>query len=75
MVARLAHAPFRLSVRLVAEWLFFEDDPQVEAERRAYEQSTLPLRRVNIRSKRLNKLDKSDVAWVYRSHDGLRSLS
>jgi hypothetical protein len=33
----------------------------------AYRHQDLPVLGVNIKSRRLNKLDKSDVVWTYRS--------
>jgi len=66
---RISHELDRLQEMFVAEWLFFEDDAEISAERKAYDELDLPLHRhVNLRSKRLGKLDDSQPVWRYRSH-------
>ena len=37
--------------------------------RRAEAEYTLPLAHVNLRAQILNKLDKHEAVWSYRSHD------
>lgn len=64
----VSHELDRLQDMFVAEWLFFEDDADAEAERDAYDKMDFPLRHVNIRSTRLDKLGKSEAVWIYRSH-------
>lgn len=51
--------------RFVEEWLFFEDDPGLEAEAEAYRESGLSLHEVNIKSRRLHRLNKDDSNWTY----------
>jgi hypothetical protein len=63
-----AHELDRVQGMFVAEWLFFEDDAAAGAERKAYERYNLPLAHVNVRAKRLNKLDKHQAAWTSYSH-------
>lgn len=58
----------------VAEWLFFEDDAGAAADRKAYDDYNLPLAHVNLRAARLNKLDKRDAVWLYRSPDASARL-
>lgn len=64
-----AHELERVQDMFVAEWLFFGDDPDADAERRAYDEYRLPLAHVNVRARRLNKLDKHQAVWTWRSHD------
>lgn len=64
-----AHELERVQDMFVAEWLFFEDDAGADAERRAYDEYRLPLAHVNVRARRLNKLDKGAAVWTHRSHD------
>jgi hypothetical protein len=70
----VAHELDWLQDMFVAEWLFFADDPGAGAERKAYEEMANPLRHVNIRSKRLNRLDQGDAVWVHWSHDFNRAV-
>lgn len=65
----VCHELDRVQGMFVTEWLFFEDDAGVEAERKAYEELRLPLQHVNIRSKRLSRFDESQPVWIHRSHD------
>jgi hypothetical protein len=51
------------------EWLFFDTDLDIAAERKAYDEYKMPLGHVNVRAQRLGKLDKHHAVWLYRSHD------
>lgn len=64
-----AHELDRLQDLFAGEWLFFEDDTGAVADRRAYDEYNLPLAHVNLRAQILNKLDKHEAVWSYRSHD------
>ncbi len=64
-----AHELDRMQGAFAAEWLVFEDDAHVAAEREAYGKMGLTLGHVAVRSKRLGKLDESQPLWLYRSHD------
>jgi hypothetical protein len=64
-----AHELERLQGMFVAEWLFFDDDPDTAHERAAYEKLKMPLRRVNIRSHALTRLTGQDSEMQYRSPD------
>jgi hypothetical protein len=64
----MCHALNGLQSAFVAEWLFFAGDDAAAGEAAAYERSELALRQVNIRSARLNKLDKGDAVWSHASH-------
>lgn len=59
-----SHELERLQSRFVEEWLFFADDPQLEMERAAYRAHGLHLHEVNIRSRRLGRLEKQDRNWT-----------
>ena len=50
-----------------AEWLFFEDDAEAGADRKAYDRYNLPFAHVNVRAKRPNKLDKGGAVWTWYS--------
>lgn len=65
----VAHELDRVQGMFAAEWLFFEDDADTADERVTYEKLELPLRHVNLRSKRLHKLDEGQPVWIYHSHD------
>lgn len=63
----IAHELDRLQDVFVAEWLFFEDTPGAAGERDAYERMKFPVRHVNVRAGGLNRLDKHEPVWLYRS--------
>jgi len=50
------------------EWLFDRSQPHVEEELVAYARGELAVQDVNIRHRRLNKLDPHGAVWLYRSH-------
>jgi hypothetical protein len=70
----MSHELERLQDEFNAEWLFFDGDEGREGEVEAYHHQDLPVLAVNIRSRKLNKLDKSDVVWLYRSKDFDRDI-
>ena len=59
------HELERLQSRFVEEWLFFKNDLHIEAELAAYAAQDLPVQEVNIRSKRLARLQKTGNSWTY----------
>jgi hypothetical protein len=61
----VGHELERLQSRFVEEWLLFPDDPHIEAERSAYRMHGLQLEAVNIRSKRLSRMEKDGRTWTY----------
>ncbi|MDH3437766.1 MAG: hypothetical protein OEN48_12360 [Betaproteobacteria bacterium] len=65
----VSHELERVQNMFVTEWLFFDDDPEIAAERAAYDRYNMPLGQVNMRAQRLNKLDKHQAVWLYRSHE------
>jgi len=64
-----AHELERVQDVFAGEWLFYEDDTGAVADRRAYDEYNLPLAHVNVRAHGINKLDKHEVVWGWRSHD------
>ncbi len=64
-----SHELDRLQGIFVAEWFFFDDDPDATVERDAYEKMKLPVRHVNIRADALRRLASDGPQWSYRSHD------
>jgi hypothetical protein len=65
----ISHELERVQGMFVSEWLFFDNDPDIAAERAAYDRYNMPLGTVNLRAHRLNRLDKHHAVWLYRSHD------
>jgi len=51
------------------EWLFFTEDPDIDAEVAAYGRLALPVRAVNIRAKRLGRLQPASGVRVERTLD------
>lgn len=64
----LCHQLNQLQNAFIAEWLFFDTDEDIE-ETKAYHQNELPVQNVNIKYKKLNKLNQKDVIWTYASND------
>lgn len=63
----LGHELERLQSRFVEEWLFFKDDRNIAADLLAYQVHKLPVQGVNIKSKRLNRLEKGNAHWTHMS--------
>lgn len=61
----LPHELDRLQSRFIDEWLFFRADPHIEAELEAYREHGLRVQEVNIRAKRLPRLQKNGANWIY----------
>jgi hypothetical protein len=64
----VVHELDRLQGAFAAEWLVFEDDRNIEAEREAYGRMGLILGHAAIRSKRIGAFDVSQPVWIHRSH-------
>lgn len=60
-----SHELESMQSRFVEEWLFFADDPHLEGERAAYCALGLPVHEVNIKSRRLHRLNKEEPTWTY----------
>jgi len=64
----VAHRLDQLQELFFNEWLFARADPVAQGELEAYASGELALQDVNIRHRRLNKLDHHGAVWIYRSH-------
>ena len=62
---QLCHELEHMQNVFAQEWLFYADDPASRAEMESYRQDGLPVRPVNIKSKKLNKLERRDPVWTY----------
>jgi hypothetical protein len=60
----VSHELERVQSEFVEDWFFFGDGPNLEAERAAYCRLGLPLHEVNIRSRKLGRLEKRPDAWT-----------
>lgn len=70
----MCHELERLQGEFHAEWLFFDGEEGSEVEVEAYRHQDLPVLGVNIKSRKLTKLDKSDVVWTCWSRDFDRDI-
>lgn len=59
------HELERLQSQFVEEWLFFENDPVAEPELAFYEKQPLPVHAVNIKSRKINRLEKRKAEWEH----------
>jgi hypothetical protein len=64
---RIAHRLGQLQDLFFNEWLFAQGDPKAQGEVAAYTEGELALEDINIRPRRLNKLDHHGAVWIYRS--------
>ncbi|MFN0317157.1 MAG: hypothetical protein ACKVQA_19220 [Burkholderiales bacterium] len=65
----IAHKLDQLQESFAREWLWFVGDETATAEQVQYRQAELATQNANIQYRRLNKLNKDQVIWTYRSHD------
>lgn len=63
----LCHELSRLQDQFIRHWLFFDDDAEARAEADALNARELPVRHVNIRASRLDKLSTAPAVWHYDS--------
>ncbi|MGE5027287.1 MAG: hypothetical protein ACM3JK_02325 [Betaproteobacteria bacterium] len=70
----VSHELERMQDEFAAEWLFFDGDDGIDDEVGAYHGQDLPVLGANIKSRKLNKLDKGDVVWTYWSSDFDREI-
>jgi len=61
------HELERLQSVFVDEWLVFKEDLHDEEEIATYRNNHFPLQEVNIKGKRLNRLEKKEKLWSYNS--------
>lgn len=60
-----SHVLESMQSRFVEEWLFFESDDCIDAERTACLARGLPIHEVNIKSRKLPRFHKDGAAWTY----------
>jgi hypothetical protein len=63
----LCHELEHMQFVFAQEWLSFAGDEDAEQEARRYHEGELAHQDVNVKFHRLNKLDKDQPVWVYRS--------
>lgn len=61
------HEMERIQSNFVDEWLFFENDPAASRELHAYASHRLMVHAVNIKSRKLNRLEKTKSSWEHRT--------
>jgi hypothetical protein len=64
------HELERIQSVFVQDWLFFENDPEAEPERRIYDERRLTLLAVNVKSRKLARLEKQGLALWEHSTPG-----
>ena len=62
---RFCHELEHLQDMFVREWLFYAADREASREVEAYRAQGLPLRHVNIKAGKLNRLNRDDRFWTY----------
>jgi hypothetical protein len=70
----VCHELNRLQDQFVRHWLFYDDDPAAREEANALHARQLPLRHVNIRASRLDKLHTAPAVWRYDSAGADRNV-
>lgn len=63
----MCHELNRQQFAFASEWLFFEGARGIEEEIAAYGRQELAVQVVNVKSARLNKLNKDEAVWSYAS--------
>ncbi len=61
----IRHELERIQFEFISEWLFFKTDPAIDAELAAYQCHSLPVNTLNIKFKRLRRLNQRNGAWSY----------
>ena len=65
--ADLCHELERIQDMFIREWLFYRDDAEHAQEADALRARELPILGVNLRPKKLNKLQTGQVVWTFSS--------
>ncbi len=65
----IAHKLDQLQESFAREWLWFNGDKTASAEQAEYGRAELATQNANIQYRRLNKLNKDQAVWTFRSHD------
>lgn len=63
----LSHEMERLQSVFVEEWLFFDADPAAAEEIQQYEMANMRVHNVNIRLRKIHRLDQQQAVWQYRT--------
>jgi len=63
------HKLDQLQEAFAREWLWFRGDKDAMAEQAEYERAELAVQNANIQYRRLNKLNKEQAVWTFRSHE------
>jgi hypothetical protein len=67
----LRHELERIQSKFVQDWLFFENDPAAAAEIATYHERQLALQALNVRSRKLHRLEKkSAILWEHLTPGG-----
>lgn len=61
------HELERIQSHFVDEWLFFENDPSALQELLAYARHRLLIHTVNVKSRKLNRLEKNNPNWEHKT--------
>jgi hypothetical protein len=61
------HELERIQSNFVDEWLFFENDPAASQEFLAYARHRLSIHAVNVKFKKLNRLEKDKPDWEHKT--------
>lgn len=64
----LCHQLEMLQDAFIAEWLWFDNDPEAGPERPWYREAEIAVGSVNLKHRRISQLDKRDPIWTYASH-------
>lgn len=60
-----SHELERMQSLFVEEWLFFKNDIRIDPQIAAYQAEGLPVHEVNIKSRRLHRLQKDGASWTH----------
>jgi hypothetical protein len=61
------HELERMQSNFADEWLFFENDPAASQEVLTYSSHRLLIHAVNVKSKKLNRLEKNNADWEHKT--------
>ena len=61
------HELERIQSNFAEEWLFFENDPAASSELHFYTTNRLLIHAVNVKSRKLNRLEKTKASWEHKT--------
>jgi len=61
------HELERIQSNFMDEWLFFENDPAASRELLAYASHRFVIHAVNVKSRKLNRLEKTKTSWEHKT--------